>query len=67
LDKSQYMGYTNTLEGFDSPNLAHPREFFSSKSVGNRAFFKSLPFPSNYDTIYKINKQMKGHYVTTTI
>jgi len=51
MDKTSIKGYTNTLEGFDSPNLAHPREFFFSKSVGNRAFFRGLPFPSNYDTI----------------
>jgi len=44
-------GYTNTLEGFDSPILAHPREFFFSKSEENHAFFRGLPFLTIYDTI----------------
>jgi len=51
LGKLDIMGYTNTFDSYDSPILAHPRELFSSKSVGNHAFYWGLPFLAIYDTI----------------
>jgi len=54
LDKTQFKGYTNTFDSYDSPILVHPGAYFFPKSVENRAFLWGLPILAIYDTIKRL-------------